>query len=504
MTEKQAIDLGYKQLWLFAWRHFPELSAIAPRKDSGRPKPSSKGSDERSLHRFARLARSLGFETDSIQHILSNNPDFNMSRDFLRRVRPPDSYDVSDLACQPVIDGVLQYLSMIREHRQPPMKTMESAEVPRASRCGRPHEKSHRKAKEVFFPDHFETPTLGIVTHLSVHRDIFDTFFGDAMAIAKGTQRSSGPNNPPDPSGSSSIAADGNPPDLGASSSIGASRNLSLSQEDGTQQVQVDSLQNRDAPATPGTQSIEGRSETSAPQAQSENTALVPYTTLLDKRSEVTGQMPYEFFALNDRFTPKLSTRYGLIRDGGLFLIIIPEWQSIVYKSEGDARDGEHHMLNTVNTHLLSVYHARKNEMICIEPTRLGRYAKGVIGQDGVIFAFNRDQLHFSFQDIVGATTTNRLDNLQSWVPRIHINKRKDAREDAAPEFANEPPIDRPINLGKRKKAKMRPPKNVMESENSTGTETQQQGTVQASQQSGGFGISQSIPEEEDEVGMIE
>ena len=44
--ESYTIESGYRQLWLFAWRNFPELSAILPRKDVGKPKPQAKASNE--------------------------------------------------------------------------------------------------------------------------------------------------------------------------------------------------------------------------------------------------------------------------------------------------------------------------------------------------------------------------------------------------------------------------------------------------------------------------
>ena len=36
-TEAEASELGYRQLWLLAWRLFPELSKLSPRREKDYP-----------------------------------------------------------------------------------------------------------------------------------------------------------------------------------------------------------------------------------------------------------------------------------------------------------------------------------------------------------------------------------------------------------------------------------------------------------------------------------
>ncbi|KAI9708411.1 MAG: hypothetical protein M1828_002992 [Chrysothrix sp. TS-e1954] len=57
------IALGYQQLWLFAMRHFPELTELAPRKEIEKQKPLKKAINSARMHELGFLAVKLGFCT---------------------------------------------------------------------------------------------------------------------------------------------------------------------------------------------------------------------------------------------------------------------------------------------------------------------------------------------------------------------------------------------------------------------------------------------------------
>jgi len=76
---------------MFAWRHFPDLNAIAPRRDIGKRKPQVKLINEQCWQRLADLAITLGFESEEAIRLRIQDSDTKMTLEFLRQVRPPES-----------------------------------------------------------------------------------------------------------------------------------------------------------------------------------------------------------------------------------------------------------------------------------------------------------------------------------------------------------------------------------------------------------------------------
>lgn len=90
-AEMEAVECGYRQLWMFAWRHFPDLNAIAPRRDIGKRKPQVKLINEQCWQRLADLAITLGFESEKAIRLRIQDSDTKMTRIF------QSSSDVDDL-----------------------------------------------------------------------------------------------------------------------------------------------------------------------------------------------------------------------------------------------------------------------------------------------------------------------------------------------------------------------------------------------------------------------
>ena len=177
----QAAESGYRQLWLFAWRHFPELSATVPRKDVGRPKPKARASNQQRWQQLAGLAISLGFESEEIKLLNSQDPDSNMTYDFLSQVRPVESYHVSDEIRTARARQICRVLkSIVRKTNSEPIPEPKAdSAIPVDHRCGRPHEQSHDRSKAWFFlTDIYDLQASGSLSHFNVNRDIFFAFFG--------------------------------------------------------------------------------------------------------------------------------------------------------------------------------------------------------------------------------------------------------------------------------------------------------------------------------------
>lgn len=74
---------AYRQLWLFAFRHFPEMTGCTPRKDVGKPRPSKQCVEHAWWDQIALLAERCGYR----------NYLFNQSGE--RRCRCTDNSRVS-------------------------------------------------------------------------------------------------------------------------------------------------------------------------------------------------------------------------------------------------------------------------------------------------------------------------------------------------------------------------------------------------------------------------
>lgn len=180
-SEVRNVEYGYRQLWLFAWRHFPELSGVMPRKDNGEPKPQPKASNEQCRYQFAQLASTLGFQSSVITAVQERDPDTVMALDFLREARPEEFFRLQEsvrstlagLICQ-VLPSVGAKNAITRER----LDIMQDVLIPTDHRCGRPHEQSHSYSKSYFFLEDIYAERTQRLSYYTVNRDIFLAFFG--------------------------------------------------------------------------------------------------------------------------------------------------------------------------------------------------------------------------------------------------------------------------------------------------------------------------------------
>jgi len=181
-SEVQAVDSGYQQLWLFAWRHFSELSGDLPRKDVGRPKPRFIASNEQCWFRLAQLAGSLGFESEKITPLQTKDPDLKMAYAFLLQARPESFYQTSDEARRAPVSEICRVLKSIMQEPAfafPPRVPPEALISPPVKhRCGRPFEQSHNESKAFFYLTNIHRTREKTLSYFTVNRDIFRAFFG--------------------------------------------------------------------------------------------------------------------------------------------------------------------------------------------------------------------------------------------------------------------------------------------------------------------------------------
>ncbi|TKA80621.1 hypothetical protein B0A49_04907 [Cryomyces minteri] len=169
--ERSNVELGYRQLWPFAMRHFPQLSGINPRKDAGRPKPNVELRLEL-LPRFAKLACFLGVDSPEIAKMQSRDPVDSMVQEFLRKARPPDLYanDPSSF------DGDVEQICAIVKRTHP--RPLDHA-PPATTDDVTPQPLLHRPSTATR-PMKFRSDTS---SSFGVKQDVFFAFFGRPSGI---------------------------------------------------------------------------------------------------------------------------------------------------------------------------------------------------------------------------------------------------------------------------------------------------------------------------------
>ena len=178
-------EMGYRQLWLFAWRFFPELSSMLPRRDHGKAKPSAKAMSETHWVMLAQAADHLGFRSDNISKIISDDPLRRMTRIFLDQVRPPENFFLAPEARDQMVTAITAQIKTIPSNlHHTDLGSSHEPEIEISNRCGRPFQQSYERSKNRFFLNQIYDAREQKVSHFQVNRDIFIAFFGKEVVEA--------------------------------------------------------------------------------------------------------------------------------------------------------------------------------------------------------------------------------------------------------------------------------------------------------------------------------
>ena len=176
-------DRNYHQLWLFAMRHFTELTPHFTRKDpdaKSRLSKPNRGAHPIVLQRFARLATLLGFRTCQTRQILAKDTCRTLAAEFLEDAGVDKPTPVS-------IDGVASVLRRARRARDaaedapPDDNALVEAVAPAVSRYGRPFQHDHFQDRCLLYLDALHDMKVTHetrVTTVVVKRDILQAFLG--------------------------------------------------------------------------------------------------------------------------------------------------------------------------------------------------------------------------------------------------------------------------------------------------------------------------------------
>ncbi|KAI4228466.1 MAG: hypothetical protein L6R40_008131 [Gallowayella cf. fulva] len=194
-SHQSAIDVhwkSYRQLWLFAFRHFPEMTGYTPRKDIGRPRPPNPGIEHSWLQKISSLAESSGYGSIRKHFLEREDADVRMIQEFLHQARPPQYYRFDEGVFDSEVLRICSVLRKVHARRAEDERPCLSSERETgcggiSSRCGRPYENSFIADKAfIFLPyiygqqDHSHPRRF--LSTFAVKQAIFHHFFGGPEA----------------------------------------------------------------------------------------------------------------------------------------------------------------------------------------------------------------------------------------------------------------------------------------------------------------------------------
>ena len=176
-------EFGYKQLWIYAMRHFPNLVHADAKREPAKESPYVKKPISILWYRFARLALRLGFRSPRMELLGSTSAIDETIKECLFW-----SEDTSKTGA-----SIYDQVAEIRERLQietdappemAPSLVTESSDFEVENRCGRAFDaSSHNLQRELFIRWLYDTrePRGKYITASFVQRAIFHAFFGHTI-----------------------------------------------------------------------------------------------------------------------------------------------------------------------------------------------------------------------------------------------------------------------------------------------------------------------------------
>ena len=177
---------SYRQLWLYAIRHFPAMTGQPLRKDPGKLKPPRPALELTWWYRLTKLALSCGFTDIDRTYFNEDDVDHKIVEAFLQQVCP---HQIRTGSMQSELQQLVDFLKTLRGG---PEDTAEDTEMldqgaigipcgPDITfRCGVPFDTAFKEDQAALFLPFIDNPqTHGEnLRSFAVKRDIFYSFFG--------------------------------------------------------------------------------------------------------------------------------------------------------------------------------------------------------------------------------------------------------------------------------------------------------------------------------------
>ena len=224
---------AYRQLWLYAIRHFPAMTGQPLRKDPGKMKPPRPALELIWWNRFTQLALNCGYTGIDRKYVNDDDVDHEMVKAFLRQVRPHQVYAGN---MQNEVQDLVQYIKHIRyvgvgetgeDAEMQDQEHVGAIGVPCGSditfRCGVPFDTAFKEDQAaLFLPLVDSSQTCGEqIRSFAVKKDIFHGFFGlpeDPNHLDPRNQPDPQPSPMVNTAGNETLQLQANPPVLPVSS----------------------------------------------------------------------------------------------------------------------------------------------------------------------------------------------------------------------------------------------------------------------------------------------
>ena len=183
-----SFELAYRQIWLFAMRHYPEMAKEATSKKVI-AKAIRGRADEVVLHNMATLAQKLGFDSLPITKMLSCSPDRRIAREALLKARKPGSYRYDPITFDSLIDRLVECFGTAVAHESTPSPELVLGRAPTlALRCGPPLQHVQPIDRPHLFLDKVhskEATGQQIISSFFVRQSVYFAFFDKPLTWAQ-------------------------------------------------------------------------------------------------------------------------------------------------------------------------------------------------------------------------------------------------------------------------------------------------------------------------------
>lgn len=170
-------DLHYRQLWLYAMRHYPDIPRVVDSDDIV-AKPRCQEADETVLFNMALLAKRLGFDSPQIRRLLEHSPDRKIARAALLKARKPDRYQYNARNFESLVSRIAECFSEAGPICKD-VRTDIRYETKLKSRCGLPLIQSQRQDRHSMFLDTLQKGDVpNEISTFFVRKNVFSAFFG--------------------------------------------------------------------------------------------------------------------------------------------------------------------------------------------------------------------------------------------------------------------------------------------------------------------------------------
>ncbi|KAJ5215343.1 uncharacterized protein N7498_001750 [Penicillium cinerascens] len=187
--ETDRAEIAYRQIWLYAMRHYLELTKEPKNKD-GVVKSCEKA-DQKVLYDMAILAHKVGFRSEQIANLLKQSPDRQIAREALLKARKPEQFQYNGF--DSIVDRVAEYFNQASPlDCEPEEEFIDDRELQIKSRCGKPATKVQRQDRRFLFVDQLHSAwpsTINKVSSLFVRQCVYYKFFGELQPTLSGHGR---------------------------------------------------------------------------------------------------------------------------------------------------------------------------------------------------------------------------------------------------------------------------------------------------------------------------